>query len=181
MRRLLIFGAAALIGLGLPAASRADGMPPGQVQVKKKVVHRVHHRRVLARVPAVVGLPGPYDLHAVPPHPLDSAYEPAMVSYFRDVSITGYAPGTAAAYQVDDAGHDVAGIYYHRTSWGGAPVPHLPPPAIDNFPFRQYPGPAVLQYDGLIGEYVQLSSRDAALAMQRMQDKPAPLSPRFPR
>src|SRR4051794_1769976 len=99
MRRLLILGAAALIGLGLPAASYADGLPscpcPPQVKAKAKVktVHRVRHRVRVARGPEVYALAGPYDLHAVPPSPVDSAYEPAMVAYFRDPSITGYWPG----------------------------------------------------------------------------------------
>src|SRR5205085_9313814 len=98
MQRLLVFSAAILIGFAMAMPSYADGMPKPEVQVKKKVkvVHRVRHRRVV-RGPAVVALPGPYDLHALPPSPLDSAYEPAMVAYFRDPSITGYWPGSAAA------------------------------------------------------------------------------------
>lgn len=192
MRRLLIIAAASLIGAGLPSFSYADGMPscpcPPQVKAKAKVkvVHRVRHRRV-ARGPAVVALPGPYDLHAVPPSPLDSAYQPAMVAYFRDPSITGYWPGSAAGYVGhDDAGYDtggdhVDGVYYHRT---GSPIPRAllpPPPRIDNYPFRKYDGAVVRQYDGLIGEYVQLSAPDAAMATRIADAKPLPLGLGRPR
>jgi hypothetical protein len=186
MRRLLIYGAAFVIGIALSAASYADGLPscpcPPQVKAKVKVktVHRVRHRHI-ARGPVVVALPGPYDLHALPPNPLDSAYEPAMVAYFRDPSITGYRPGSTPAYVVDDAGDDVEGIYYHRSTWPGRRAALPPPPRIDNFPFRRYEGATVRQYDGLIGEYVQLSVPDAAMAIQVANAKPLPLWPAPPR
>jgi len=184
MRRLLIIAAAVLVGLAWPAASRADGMPKLQVKekVKVKTVRHVRHRLVRRAPPAVFALPGPYDLHAEPPNPLDGAYQPAMVSYFRDPSITGYRPASAAGYVLDDAGDTVGGVYYHRTGWAGAQGRQLPPPPrIDNFPFRKYPAPAVVEYDGLIGEYVPLSARDTALAMQVSRDKPVPLWPAPPR
>jgi hypothetical protein len=186
MRRLLIYGAAFVIGIALSAASHADGLPScpcpphARSKAKVKVVHRVRHRHI-ARGPVVVALPGPYDLHAVPPSPLDSAYEPAMVAYFRDPSITGYWPGSAPAYVVGDAGDYVEGIYYHRSNWPGYRAALRPPPRIDNFPFRRYEGATVWQYDGLIGEYVQLSVRDAALAMQVANAKPVLLPPPVPR
>ncbi|HEX3536222.1 MAG TPA: hypothetical protein VHU15_05605 [Stellaceae bacterium] len=192
MRRLLIIVAASLIGIGLPSVGYADGLPScpcpplAKAKVKVKTVHHVRHRR-FARGPIVVGLPGPYDLHAAPPSPLDSAYQPAMVAYFRDPSITGYWPGSAAAYVGhDDAGYDTAaaehvdGVFYHRT---GSPIARalLPPPAIDNFPFRKYDGAIVREYDGVIGEYVQLSARDAALAIRVANVKPVPFLPAVPR
>jgi len=190
MQRLLVLSAAILIGFAMPLPSYADGMPKPEVQVKKKVkvVHRVRHRRVV-RGPAVVALPGPYDLHALPPSALDSAYEPAMVAYFRDPSITGYWPGSAAAdvegsasgWVNDTSGDHIDRVYYHRT---GSPVRRAslpPPPRIDNFPFRKYEGATVLQYDGLIGEYVQLSRPDAAMALQVANMKPVPLWPVPPR
>lgn len=185
MRRLVIFAAAALIGLAVPAASRADGMPScpcpphAKAPVKVKIVHRVRHRVRVARAPVIYGLPGPYDLHAVPPSPLDSAYQPAMLNYFTDTVITGYPPGSAAGHVIDDAGPAVGDVYYHRI---GLPFarPALPPPGVDNFPFRTYSGETVKEYDGAIGEYVQLSRRDAALALRVAQDKPVPLFPTPP-
>lgn len=183
MRRLLIIAAAVLIGLALPAASRADGMPKLQVKERAKVKTVRHMRhRLVRRAPAVFALPGPYDLHAEPPNPLDGAYQPAMMSYFRDPSITGYRPGSAAGYVLAGVVETVGSTHYHRIGWGGAQGPKLPPPPrIDNFPFRKYPAPAVLEYDGLIGEYVPLSARDATLAMQVSRDKPVPLWPIPPR
>jgi hypothetical protein len=183
MRRLLIFAAAALIGLTVPAASRADGMPscpcPPHAKAKVKTVHRVRHRVRVAHAPVIYGLPGAYDLHAAPPNPLDSAYQPAMLSYFTDTVITGYPPGSAAGHVVDDAGPQVGDVYYHRT---GLPFarPALPPSGVDNFPFRIYSGDTVREYDGAIGEYVQLSQRDAAAAIRVAQDKPLPLFPAPP-
>ena len=188
MRRLLVFCAAASIGFAQPVAGRADGMPScpcppqAKVHVKVKTVHRVRHRVRVARAPAVFALPGPYDLRQFPPPPIDSAYEPATVEYFRDPSVTGYWPGSEPGYVEDTAGADVAGVYYHRTGWPGTQRPQLPPPpAVDNFPFRQYAGPVVTEYDGAIGEYVQLSRRDAARAIAVLQDKPVPLWPAPPR
>ena len=182
MRRLLVFGAALVIGFALPAASHADGLPscpcPPHAKAKVKTAHRVRHRIVRAHGPVIVALPGPYDFHRAPPDPLDSAYEPAMVAYFRDVSITGYRPGSAAGYVQDEAGDHVEGVYFHRPN--GPPRPLLPPPGVDNFPFRSYPNGTVLEYDGLIGEYVQLSHRDAELALQVAQNKPLPLVPPGP-
>jgi hypothetical protein len=187
MQRLLVFGAAILIGFALSLPSHADGLPscpcPPRAKVKVRTVHHLRHRR-LARGPEVYALPGPYDLHALPPSPLDSAYAPAMVAYFRDPSITGYWPGSAAAdvegsasgWVNDTSGDHVERVYYHRT---GSPVPRTllpPPPRIDNFAFRKYEGARVLQYDGVIGEYVPLSAPDAAAAIRVANAKPLPLS-----
>lgn len=187
MRRLLVFASAALITLALPAASRADGMPRLQmkerVKVQVKTVHRVRHR-LLRRVlpPAIVALPGPYDLRADPPPPIDSAYQPAMMSYLHDPSITGYRPGSSPGVVLDDAGEHVGSVRYHHTGWARAQGPKLPPPpAIDNFPFRKYTEHGVLQYDEVIGEYVPLSARDSALAMRVANQAPQPLWPAPPR
>ena len=183
MRRLLIFAAAGLIGIAVPAASRADGMPscpcPPHAKAKVKTVHRARHHVRVARAPVIYGLPGAYDLHAAPPNPLDSAYQPAMVNYLTDTVITGYRPGSVAGHVLDDAGPSVGDVYYHRTNWPPAHMP-LPPPGIDNFPFRTYSGDTVREYDGTIGEYVQLSQRDAAQAIRVAQDKPVPLFPAPP-
>lgn len=184
MRRLLALCTALVIGAALPgAAVRADGMPEVKkktVTIVKKKVRRVVHRR--AAGPPIVGLPGPYDLHGYPPPPTDSAYQPAMIEYFRDISITGYRPGSDAGYVIDSAGDYVGGVYYHRSGWPGFQGPHLPRPVqIDNFPFRRYAGTDVFEYDGAIGEYVKLSSVDAAAAIRVAQDKPLPLWPVPPR
>jgi hypothetical protein len=171
-----------LIACCAPMPSRADGMPKAEMLVKEKVkvvktVRRVRHRVLRRAAPAIVGLPGPYDLRADPPPPLDSAYQPAMLSYFHDVSITGYRPGSTAAYVLHEGDEHLGRVYYHRTGWAGAQGPKLPSPGVDNFPFRKYTDRGVLQYDGLLGEYVPLSARDSALAMQVSHDKPVPLWP----
>ena len=183
MRRLLAVSAAFLIGIGLGAAAHADGMPELTKHKTKIVrhVHRVHARHRIVRS-AIVGLVGPYDLHGYPPPPTDSAYQPAMVEYFRDVSVTGYRPASAAGYVIESAADYVGGVYYHRTGWPGYQGARVPRPVqIDNFPFRHYAGADVLEYDGAIGEYVKLSSVDAAAAIQVSQDKPLPLLPVPPR
>ena len=180
MRRFLAVSVALLLGVAIALPARADGMPELKTKTKVHIVKKVRQvRRTVRRrvtVPQIVALPGPYDLHAYPPQPLDSAYEPAMVEYFRDPSITGYRPGSAAGYVHDSAGMYVAGVSYHRTTWLGARAPQLPPPPqTDNFPFRKYAGALVCEYDGVTGEYVALSRADAAAAIGVAQDKPLPL------
>jgi hypothetical protein len=153
MRALSAIGAAFVIACLTPAASRADAPGPGPAaaapaapgckcpQVRRARPHRHvrHYRRARPRY-AVVPAPPPLLYYNTGiPSPYDTAYDRAMTLHFRTPFVTGHVdpePG----------------------------YPHTPP-VFGVQPYRFVSGPAVYQYDGLIGEYVELAQYDAHRAL----------------
>jgi len=152
MRALVAIGAAFVMAWLIPAASRADAPGPGAAPAAAAAAapgckcprphrHVRHHRRVHKRMVAM--LPPPpvapeYYNTGLPSH-WDSAYDRAMTLHFRTPFVTGHIdpePG----------------------------YPHTPP-VFGVQPYRFVSGPAVYQYDGLIGEYVELAQYDAHRAL----------------
>jgi hypothetical protein len=100
-------------------------------------VHHRHWRRAPAMLAPVALAPlPPYDPQL--PSPYDSAYDRAMTLHFRSPEVSG--------------------------TWVGEPrFPHTPP-VHGVRAYRIQSGTAVLQYDGLTGEYITLSQADAQRA-----------------
>ena len=148
MRLVWTIGAALFLTLAAAAASRADGPanPAPEAAAKPRChcppVHHAQHphrhiRHYVRRewVPAPVVLAAPAIYEPGIPSPWNPGYDRGMVLHFRSP--------------------DVSGIYYAE--------PGLPPtpPVAPVQPYRLADGPTVLQYDGLTGEYIQLSEFDA--------------------
>jgi hypothetical protein len=145
-------GAAMLMVGLLPAAGRAEAMPPAPakpgchcppVSVRHHVWHarssrrfvRRWHRRWLSPV-ALVAPPVPVYFNTEIPSTLNPGYDRAMVLLFRSPAVSGI--------YTDDPGYPttpvVAGIA----------------------PYQRTEGGVVFQYDGMTGQYIQLSQSDAA-------------------
>lgn len=156
MRVLGTVGAAFLIAFAIPAASRADGPAPAggaaasaaatapdckcpTVQKRRAVRprrHARHHRRWHPPPIAVAPAPALPSVYYNPgiPSPYNTAYDRAMVLHFRSPIVSGlYDPEPG----------------YPQT-----------PPVAGVRPYRVPAGATVTQYDGLIGEYVQLAADD---------------------
>lgn len=158
MRPLGAIAALLLIAGMVPATSYADGMPAAKatalprcpcppVRHVRHVRYRHHYvrhwRRPLVPLVAVAPLP-PYN--APIPWPWDTAYDRGMTLHFRSAAVSG--------------------------TWTGEPGFPPTPPIV---PVEWYREPAadgaVLQYDGLTGEYIRLAAVDGLRA------RPAPGAP----
>jgi hypothetical protein len=146
MRPFSVITAALLTACFAPALSYADGMPsarPG-CHCLRPVRHVVRHARYRVRHARPMVAVAPPPLPEQPYNPLlpstwDSDYDRAMVLHYRSPPVAGLyyqEPGFAAT-------PDVAGIQPYRVPANGT----------------------VYQYDGMVGEYVQLSQWDAARAL----------------
>lgn len=158
MRTFGAIAAAFLVACMAPAASRADAPGPASGTAaapgsaaegckcpgaprraarphRPKRHHARHHRRWHPPPPMAVApaLPPAYYNPGIP-SPYDTAYDRAMVLHFRSPIVSG--------------------LYN--------PEPGYPPtpPVAGIQHYRVQPGTHVLQYDGLIGEYVQLAADD---------------------
>jgi hypothetical protein len=145
-------GALIVIACAAPAPSRAATPPtdagavaeapaPGCHCPRAQYRHarRVHHHvRRHARAPIAL-LPAPPPAYDPPiPSPWDPAYDRAMTLHFRSPEVSG-------------------------TYTGEPGFPHTPPVhGIQSY--RVQTGAAVLQYDGLTGQYIQLARVDALRA-----------------
>lgn len=175
MRAFGAIGAAFLIACAVPAAGRADAPGPSQADVaralkpvpralldhrvppphvsqaakpdckcreaKPRVArhrHHVRYRKHWHPYPvAIVQSPfTPVYYNPALPSPYDTAYDRGMVLHFRSPPVSGF----------------------YRPEPGFPPTP----PIAGVHHYRVQPGPVVLQYDGLIGEYVQLAQNDPA-------------------
>lgn len=139
--------------VGQPVAVACDEPGPGYRPQRPHRVVRVHvrhrrHRRpvIVMPYPPPVVVPAYYNTGI--PSPYDTAYDRAMTLHFRSPFVTGL---------ID-------------------PEPGYPPtPAVFGVqPYRYRAGPAVYQYDGMIGEYVVLSQYDAARALPPEPPPPPP-------
>jgi hypothetical protein len=159
MRVVCAMGVALAIACLMPATSRADAPGPAAAATTaapsapgckclpaRPHRHARHHARYHRRWHApVAGMMGPPAMIAPAyynpgiPSPWDSAYDRAMTLHFRNVFVTGIFD----------------------------PEPGYPetPPVRGVQPYRYPSGPAVFQYDGLTGQYVQLAQYDAARAL----------------
>jgi hypothetical protein len=83
------------------------------------------------------------------PSPYDTAYDRAIVLHFRSPPVSG--------------------LY--------RPEPGYPstPPVLGVHYYRVQPGPVVLQYDGMVGQYVQLAQHDPAQVHAVPPPLPVPL------
>lgn len=155
MRAFGAIGAAFLIACAVPAAGRADAPGPGggaaarpatpdckcpQVQRRAAPPRRQHVRyRKHLHPPPIAVVPAPFTpvyYNPALPSPYDTAYDRGMVLHFRSPPVSGF----------------------YRPEPGFPPTP----PIAGVHHYRVQPGPVVLQYDGLIGEYVQLAQNDPA-------------------
>jgi hypothetical protein len=164
MRPLTAIAALLLISGLTPTAGFADGMPPARPAAKAALpscpcppvrhVRHIRYRHHYVRhwraplVPVVAVAPLLYN--APIPWPWDTAYDRGMVLHFRSAAVSG--------------------------TWTGVPgFPHTPPIV----PVEWYREPtadaAVLQYDGLTGQYIRLAAAD------RLRAYPAPGAPPPPR
>lgn len=145
-----IAGLLLLAGM-MPASSYADApgpMPSAQaarpgcrcpgIRHVRHVHHRyVRHFRYRRLVPLIAVAPLPYN--APIPSPWDTAYDRGMTLHFRSPAVSGT--------WIDEPG-----------------LPHTPP--IRPVQWYRVPyGVAVLQYDGLTGEYITLAQADAVRAL----------------
>jgi hypothetical protein len=148
---------------GMPTGSRADVMPstrkPGchcpQPAVRHHVVHRyvhyrAHRRRYLPEPPMAFATPLYWYYSNGIPSAWDPGYDRWMVLHFRNPAVSGIP---------------IAELGYPPT-----------PPVAEIEPYRYQAVGAVMQYDGLTGEYIQLSQFDAARAFPP-QPPPPPASP----
>jgi hypothetical protein len=158
MRLYSAIATAFLIACAVPATSRADDPQSAASAVSQtpapgcncpRVQHRHawrphRHARHHARHwrhgwPTPIALLGPPVYYDPPiPSPWDSAYDRAMTLHFRSPEVSG--------------------------SYVGEPgFPHTPPiRGIQHY--RVQAGAAVLQYDGLTGQYIRLAQSDAQRA-----------------
>ena len=135
---------AAAVGVGSDMPAPGCRCPRLHHHVWRAHRHVRHWRRVVRRL-ALVPLP-PYD----PPIPAvwDTAYDRAMTLHFRSPEVS-------------------------RT-WVGEPGFAHTPPVHGIQAYRVQSGGAVVQYDGLIGEYVPLAQVDALRAFPPAAAAPAP-------
>ena len=176
MRLLTTIGALVLFAVAAPAIGRAatppdtaatpeaaavgvgSGMPaPGCrcPRIYHRHVWRRHwrgrfhvRRRVYPVAVAVAPLP-PYDPPI--PAPWDTAYDRAMTLHFRSPVVSG--------------------------TWTGEPGFAHTPAVFGIQAYRVPVGPAVMQYDGLIGDYVPLAQADARRAFPLIVPvPPAPIA-----
>lgn len=150
MRALSAIGAAVLIICAAPVTGRADGPAPAAaseraapgckcpgVQRRAAKPRRVvrYHRR-WQPPPVAIAAPSPPPTYYNPgiPSPYDTAYGRAMVLHFRSPPVSGL----------------------YRPELGFPPTP----PVVGIQPYRFQSGSVVMQYDGLIGEYVELAAHD---------------------
>jgi hypothetical protein len=155
----------------MPSTGYADGMPPAAPAAKaapgchcppvrhvRHVRHRRHyvHRWRRPLVPVVAVAPLPYN--APIPWPWDTAYDRGMTLHFRSPAVSG--------------------------TWTGDPGFTHTPPIVPVQWYREASGDAVLQYDGLTGQYIRLAQVDAMRAFPPAPSPPpvpAPPSPPMPR
>ncbi len=130
-------------GVAAPAPARADAAPgchcPG---VPHHHVRRLRHHYVRHwgyPPPPAMPPPAPVEYNPLLPGPYDSAYDRAMVLHFRSPPVTGI--------YIADPGYPPT------------------PPVHGVIPYRTGGGASVMQYDGAIGDYVQLARYDAERAM----------------
>jgi hypothetical protein len=169
MRPLSAIAAFIVIACAAPMTSRADGPPPAAASEAAvaqpgcrcpgiRHVRRVHHVRRYARhwrrPVLLVRATAPLPVYDPPiPSPWDTAYDRAMTLHFRSPEVSG-------------------------TYVGEPGYPHTPPiHGVQSYRVRS--GDAVLQYDGLIGEYIMLAQADARLAFPP-PPPPAPVPPAVP-
>lgn len=156
MLRFAAIGAVLLAGVAWMSPAGADVPAPGE-RVKRAtpicncpVVHRRTHARVHRRFvppPAVVVQEGPDFYNVLIPSTYDPAYDRVVVDHFRTPTVTGY-----------------------DEPWRPKPVW----PGI--LPYRAIAPEGIVQYDGLIGHYVQLAHADAARVAAPMPLPPPPKS-----
>jgi hypothetical protein len=144
-----LFAAIAMLfaACALPAIAPAESMPPAPAKAgchcRQVVRHRVWHARhfvrrwhrrpvSVARVPP----PVPVYFNTGIPSTLNPGYDRAMVLLFRSPAVSGI--------YTDDPGYPVTPVV------GGVE------------PYQYDACCAVFQYDGMTGQYVQLSQYDAA-------------------
>jgi len=167
MRVLSTIGALILVAFAAPATGRADAPPAGGppaasvsapgCHCPRPVRHawRRHHARRYARlaVPLVPVAPSP--LYDPPiPSPDNPAYDRAMTLHFRSPEVSGT--------WVDEPG-----------------LPHTPP-VVGIQHYRVQTAAAVLEYDGLTGEYIPLAQADARRLFPPVAAAPAPPAPAAP-
>ncbi len=163
MRPLSAIAALLLVAGMMPAAGHADVMPPAAAAAKAppscacpgvrhvrhvRHVHRYvrHWRRWRRPVLLMAVAPPPYN--APIPSPWDTAYDRGMTLHFRSPEVSG--------------------------TWINEPeFPHTPPIVPVQW-YRVPAPPAVLQYDGLTGEYITLAQVDALRAFPPAPPPPAP-------
>jgi hypothetical protein len=160
MRALSAMIAAFLIVGAAPVAARADAPGPGAAgpgchcpPVRHHHVWRRHRwRRYVRRLPPPVEAPPLIPVYYNPllPSPYDTDYDRGMVLHFRSPPVTGI--------QIWEPGYPAT------------------PPIVGVIPYREAAPGTVMQYDGLIGEYVALAQQDAAHALP----PPAPPGPATP-
>ena len=152
MRPLGAIAAIVLLAGMMPATSYADGPGPGAApeaakpgcrcpgvrHVRHYVRHRAYHARLRRGILVVPTVPvAAYDPPL--PSPWDTAYDRGMTLHFESAAVS-------------------------RTYTGEPGWPPLP--AIRSVgPYRKQVGGVVLQYDGMIGEYVQLAQADAHMVL----------------
>jgi hypothetical protein len=153
MRMIGVVGAVLLAGIALPAAaSDGEGPQPGRAlthpvascdapvanpNARRHVRHVVRQVRRVRRQ-TVVMLPPPPPLSVYNPwlpSPYNSDYDRTMVQHFQ-------APPVSGIYGIES---------------GLPPTP----PVIPFRPYRVQANGAVLQYDGITGEYIPLAALDA--------------------
>lgn len=150
MRLFAAIAAMLFAACALPAAARADGMAPAAAMadcrcarvvvrhheryVRRVVRHRRHYRRSLVAVVPRV----PIYFAWMIPSPLNPGYDRAMVLLFRSPAVSGF--------YTDDPGYPVT------------------PVVAGVAPYERRECCAVFQYDGMTGQYIQLSQADSAHA-----------------
>ena len=165
MRTLCAIGVAFLIACAVPATGRADAPGPGgapaakpaksEPDVQRRAVrprrHVRHHVRYHVPPPLAAVPVTPVYYNPALPYPWDSAYERGMVLHFTSPPVSGL----------------------YRPEPGYPPTP----PIVGWHYYRVQSGPVVYQYDGLIGEYVQLARNDPAHGFVVAAAPPAPPPP----
>ena len=145
-----MIAAALLLAGAAPIAARADAPGPSAAAapgchcppVRRHVVRthrRVWHHARSAPPPEFVPAPIPAFYNPALPSPWDTDYDRGMVLHFRSPA--------------------VAGVYIPEP--GYSPLP----PILGVQPYRYAAAGAVMQYDGLTGEYIALAQPDAAMAL----------------
>jgi hypothetical protein len=157
MRPFNLIAAALLLACAAPAVGQADGMPasPGChcLRPVHHVVRHVRYRRVRhvrrVRVVAAPVYAPPVYYNPLLPRTWDTDYDRAMVLHYRSPPVSGlYKPDPGYAPTPD-----VAGVQPYRLPANGT----------------------VYQFDGLIGQYVQLARWDAVRALPPAPPPPPPL------
>ncbi len=153
MRPLSAMTAAFLIACAVPTASHAEGATGAGVVTQPPAAacdcpaspqrhawrhhhharHHAGHWRHWAPPPVALAPPAPYN--PLLPAVWDSAYDRAMVRHFRSPAVSGV----------------------YRFELGYPPTP----PIRGVQAYRVQAGSAVLQYDGLTGQYIPLAQNDA--------------------